>query len=138
MFKSRYFALILISSTFLVGCSINQVKESDNRVASSTSQLLSKNVSVELPVGYTAYDKDEMLIVLGPKGKIIIGGFRPSVGQPDPEEKDFPYQGISYSGDPKADPNSIPASLYYRQGDESTMNELSSILKSAKKINSSQ
>ncbi len=58
MFKSRHFALILISSIFLVGCSINQVKESDNRVASSTSQLLSKNVSVELPVGYTAYDKD--------------------------------------------------------------------------------
>ncbi len=76
-----------------------------------------------------------MLIVSNAYGKIIIGGFTPSVGHPDQEEKDFPFQMIAYIKDPKMEGlEAVPAALYFTEGDTEMEGELMAILETVKKL----
>lgn len=134
--KNLFLAMIVVSILVLSGCSSNTegVNPASSQTKANIEQYSSKLLSVEFPKTYTALENGNMLIILGENGKIIIGGFTPSVGHPDPEEKDFPFQMITYSKDPKMEPGAIPAALYYRHGDDSTKEELLTILKTVKNL----
>ncbi len=134
--KNLFLVMLTACILALSGCATNSegVNQSSLQTKSDLQQYSSKLLSVEFPKNYKAQENKNMLIILGVKGKIIIGGFIPSVGQPDPEEKDFAYQMIAYSKDPKMESGAIPAALYYKNGDESTKEELLTILKTAKNL----
>ncbi|MBU0661145.1 hypothetical protein KKG22_03110 [Patescibacteria group bacterium] len=86
-------------------------------------------LSFEYPNTYSMYEEKEMLVVLGEKGKVIIGGFEPSVGHPDPEEVHFLFQGIWYNKDPKMEVDrGVPSAVYYAHGDEETQKEIRQIV----------
>ncbi len=89
--------------------------------------------TVQYPAGYIAKEDGDSLIISGNKGKIIIGGFTPSVGHPIADEGAIVFQSIAYSKDPKSEPGAVPAALYYKNGDINTKDELLKILKTYKK-----
>ncbi len=128
--KNSFLVILTLGILILTGCSTNT--EGLNQTNLMTQTYSSKLLSVEFPETYKAQENGDMLVISGLNGKIIIGGFTPSVGHPDPEEKDFPYQMITYSKDPKIEPSAIPAALYYQNGDETTKEELLTILKTVK------
>lgn len=129
-----------ISILVVSGCSTNPegVNQSSLQTKTDLEQYSSKLLAVEFPKTYAAQEDGDMLIISGINGKIIIGGFTPSIGHPDPEEKDFPFQMITYSADPKMEHDiAIPAALYYQHGDDTTKEELLTILKTVKNLPSS-
>ncbi len=65
-------------------------------------------------------------------GKLIVGGFVPSVGHPVPDDGDIRFQKITYTADPKMDAAAQPVALYYRNGDTVTEKELEDILAALK------
>ncbi|MFA6514299.1 MAG: hypothetical protein WCT50_03375 [Patescibacteria group bacterium] len=97
------------------------------------NEYKSNSISIKYPKNYEVKEKDEMLIVSSVNGKIIIGGFKPSVGYPEADEKVFPFREIMYTENPKLNADAIPAALYYIYGDTKTKTELSEILKTVKK-----
>ncbi len=134
--KNLFLAMLTAGILILSGCATNTegVNQTSLKTETYLSQYSSKLLSVEFPKTYSAEENGNMLVISGAKGKIIIGGFIPSVGHPDPEEKDFPFQMITYSKDPKSELDAVPAALYYQQGDESTKGELLTIFKTVKKL----
>ena len=136
--KNLFLVILTACILALFGCATNneEVNQTYLKTETNLNQYSSKLLSVEFPKTYKAYENGNMLVVSGPDGKIIIGGFTPSVGHPDPEEKDFPFQLITYSKDPKSERGGIPAALYYRHGDKykSTKEELLTIFNSVKKL----
>lgn len=134
--KNLFLAVLAIGILILSGCSNNTegVNQSSLQIKNDLKQYSSKVLSVEFPETYSAREDKGMLIISGANGKIIIGGFNTSVGHPDPEEKDFPFQLITYSKDPKMEPGAIPAALYYKNGDESTKEELLRINQTVKNL----
>jgi hypothetical protein len=97
------------------------------------AEYKTKNFSVQYPETYTAKESGEMLIISGPSGKIIIGGFKPSAGHPEADEQEIVFQKIMYKD--KFDPGLPPAALYYRHGDLKTESELVEILQTVKSLN---
>lgn len=134
--KNLFLIILTVSVLGLSGCATNTegVNQTSLKTESNLNQYSSKFLSVEFPKTYNAQENDNMLVISGSDGKIIIGGFTTSVGHPDPEEKDFPFQMITYSKDPKMEPGAIPAALYHRHGDESTKEELLTIFKTVKNL----
>lgn len=134
--KNLFLIIFTVFILTLSGCATNTkgVNQTSLNTKQDLTQYSSKLLSVEFPKTYKAQENGNMLIVSGPNGKIIIGGFTPSVGYPDPEEKDFSFQIITYSKDPKTEPDAIPAALYYRYGDESSKEELLTIFKTVKNL----
>lgn len=136
--KNLFLVMLTACVLAISGCATNTevVNQTSFKTETSLNQYSSKFLSVEFPKTYTAQEDGNMLVISGPDGKIIIGGFTPSVGHPDPEEKDFPFQMITYSKDPKMEPGAIPAALYYRHGDKykSTKEELLTIFKTVKNL----
>ena len=134
--KNLFLVMLTVSILTLSGCSAitEEANQTSLKTETNLSQYSSELLSVEFPKIYQAKESGNMLIISGANGKIIIGGFTPSIGQPDPEEKDFPYQMIAYSKDSKMEPGAIPAALYYRHGDETTKEELFTILKTVKNL----
>lgn len=135
--KNLFLAMTIVSIPVFSGCSTKPegVNPPSSQIRNDIEQYSSKLLSLEFPKTYSAQEDGNMLIISGVNGKIIIGGFTPSVGHPDPEEKDFPFQMITYSADPKMEHNNaIPAALYYQHEDQSTKEELLTILKTVKKL----
>lgn len=134
--KNIFLVIIAVCILAVSGCANNNegVNQTSLKTNTNLNQYSSKLLSVEFPKNYKAQEIDNMLVISGPDGKIIIGGFTPSVGHPDAEEKDFPFQMIAYSKDPKMEPSAIPAALYCRNGDETTKEELLTILKTVKNL----
>ena len=121
--KRILFSIILLSFFVLIGCS----------APLDVEKYSTQHFSVEFPNTYIAEQNDEQLTLLGENGKIIIGGFLPAQGHPDPKETHFPFQMISYSADPKMEHDlAIAAALYFQHGDEETKEELLKILASVK------
>lgn len=134
--KNLFLIMLIACILTLSSCMTNNesVNQTSLKIETNSNQYSSKFLSVEFPKAYSAEENGNMLIISGTNGKIIIGGFTPSVGHPDPEEKDFPFQMITYSKDPKMESSAIPAALYYKHEDESTKKELLTIFKTVKNV----
>lgn len=131
--KKTYLLLVLMSLNILSGCGNTSIPTTKIpfSLQESESQLIpykSNLFSLDYPKDYKVEEKDDMVIVSNSDGKIIIGGFKPSVGHPEANENQVVFQKISYNKDPKSELDAIPAALYYRNGDTKIENELKTIL----------
>ena len=80
------------------------------------------------PDSYAITTTGQMAIASNKQGKIVIGGFKPSIGHPLVDEKPIVFQKIVYTQD-LSDPKTLPTALYYRTGDKKAETELMGILK---------
>ncbi len=98
----------------------------DSNTTLDLQKYTTKNFSVQFPSSFTAEEIKDGLVIKNPKGKIMIGGFVPSVGMP--LDKQFGQAKIIMYSKDKAD-GGIPAALFYAFGDEIIKNQLIGILK---------
>ena len=130
------FLIVLIFTLF--GCKttnqpISQVKPAEIELEAQFIEYKSKLISVKFPKNYEVRENGDMLVLSSTTGKIIIGGFLPSVGYPEADKKDFPFRSITYTKD-KTEAGAIPTALYYTYGDTKTETELLEILKTVNNL----
>ena len=138
--KKIYLSALMISLVLITGCgtankSTAPLPSVEVKTSSDFIKYNSKLISVEFPKNYEAKENGTMLIVASADGKIIIGGFVPSVGRPQADDGDITFKSVSYSADKMLAPESaVAAALYYRNNDTKTETELREILKTVKRL----